>query len=116
MKNKGREPIERKPKRKWVVIGTGSCGLWYGQIDDNAATRKKIIRDKACIVYGCRHVRYWHGGTGGITSLAAWGPNPANDGNRIGAPADSLITNIANVYDVPPEAQKRFAAVVPVKS
>ena len=107
--------MKKKPKRRYVVIGSGSWGLWYGQIDDDAKTTAAIIQDKAVRVYGCRHVRYWYGPKGGITSLAAWGPNPANTGNRIGAPADSLITSVVNVYDVPPEAQKRFAAVVPEK-
>ena len=98
-------------KRKWVLIGSGSWGLFYGQIDDDKATRDDIVASKAAYVYNCRNVRYWYGPTGGITSLAACGPNPADTRNRIGAPCGALITQIVNVYDVPPEAQKRFDGV-----
>jgi hypothetical protein len=95
--------------RRKVIIGSGSYGLYFGEIE---ASDEEIIAKKAVRLFGCRHIRRWYGGTGGITSLAAWGPK-ANKDNRIGAPATSaLITNVVNVYDVTPEAAAAFESVL----
>ena len=99
-----------KSKTRKVLIGNASYGLWYGEIIDDAKTTKEIVACKAAVVRNCRHVRYWYGPTGGITSLAAQGPDPAKQ-NKIGAPCTALITQIVNVFDVSSEAAARFDAV-----
>ena len=103
----------KKSKRVWVLIGSGSWGLWHGQIDADRRTRDEIVKSGVALVYGCRNIRYWYGPTGGITSLAAKGPDPADKRNRIGAPCDSLVTKIVNVYYCTPEAVARFAEIAP---
>jgi hypothetical protein len=103
----GKAPLERA-----VLIGAQGYGLYIGRI---SATDAEILRDKAVRVAECRHVRYWYGGTGGITSLAAWGPcGPKATQSRIGAPTlSSLITDVRTVHDLTAEAVAAFAAIVP---
>lgn len=99
---------ENQNQRRKVIIGSGSYGLYYGEME---ASDAEVVATKAVRLFNCRHVRVWYGGTGGITSLAAWGPKAGRD-NRIGAPAPSaLITNVVNIYDVTPEAAAAFEAV-----
>lgn len=100
-----------KRKRRTVIIGNDKYGLYYGDVE---ASDEEIIAKKAVRVYGCRHIAYWQGGTGGITSLAAWGPKVGGD-SRIGAPADALITGVVNVLDVSADARVAFAMAVPTK-
>ena len=100
-----------KTKRRYVIVGNGSYGLFCGLVE---ASDKEILAAKAVRVVECRHIRYWYGGTGGITSLAAWGPcgSRAKD-SRIGAPAPSaLIADVRAVYDCTPEAVAAFASIV----
>lgn len=97
-------------KNAWrnVIIGNEKYGLYYGEVNE---ADDVIIAKRAVRVRNCRHVCRWYGGTGGITSLAAWGPKAGAD-NRIGAPAPSaLITGVVNVIDVTAEAAAAFAAV-----
>lgn len=96
----------KTPARRHVVVTNASYGIYYGEVE---ASDAEISAAKAVRVFGCRHVARWYGGTGGITSLAAWGPK-GND-NRIGQPCDALISNVANVFDATPEAVAAFAAV-----
>lgn len=96
----------QKPARRTVIIGNDKYGLYYGDVEDSD---DQIIAKKAVRVFGCRHVFRWFGGTGGITSLAAWGLRAGAD-NRIGAPADALITGVVNVFDVTAEAKATFDA------
>ncbi len=50
--------------------------------------------------------------TGGITSLAAYGPcGPQVKDSRIGAPADALLNGVVNVIDCSAEAIAAFEAV-----
>lgn len=91
-----------------VLITNNSYGIYYGEID---ASDADIVASKSVRVTNCRHVCRWYGGTGGVTSLAQWGPTAGKD-NRIGEPvASALITNVANVYDVPASAAAAFDAV-----
>ena len=96
---------KKNGKRRTVIIGNAGYGLYYGDIE---ATDAEIVATKAARVYGCRHIAYWKGEVGGITSLASKGPH---SGSRIGLPADGLVTGIVNIYDVSPEAVAAFAAV-----
>ena len=100
------------PKRtpRAVVVGTASYGLYFGYTD---ALDSEVVRDKAVRLTDARHVRYWYGKVGGITSLAAHGPcGPKANDSRIGARAPSaLITNVANVYDCAEEAVAAFSKI-----
>lgn len=100
-----------KNRRTVIVTNTG-YGLYYGEIEGTVAeTDKQIAATKAVRVYNCRHISRWYGGTGGVTSLAAWGPKPHDD-NRIGEPCDgALITSVMNVFEVGAAAAKAFDAV-----
>ncbi len=101
-----------KPKKsilRHVLVGNQSYGLYIGQTD---ATDADVIASKAVRLVDCRHVCRWYGKTGGITSLAAFGPcgSQAKD-SRIGAPCNALVTGVVNVLDLTDEAVKAFAAI-----
>jgi hypothetical protein len=95
---------------RWAIIGNEGYGLYFGMID---ASDADIAATKSVRVRQCRHVRYWRGGTGGITSLAAWGPcGPAKNESRIGEPSpESLILNVCAVHVCTPEAVSAFASI-----
>ena len=100
----------KKNQERFVIVGNGSWCLWFGKVK---ATDAEVLKDKAVRVYDCRHVRYWYGGTGGITSLAKWGPcgSRAKE-SRIGAPCpSSLITDVRAIHDCTDEAVVNFAAI-----
>ena len=91
-----------------VIVTSQYRDLYYGEI---VATDAEIVESKAVRVKDCRHIAYWKGPTGGLTSLAVSGPGP---GSRIGAPCESmLVSGVAHVLDVSAEAQARFAAIQP---
>ena len=97
-----------KTKTRIVIVTSQYRDLYYGEI---AATDAEIVATKAVRVKDCRHIAYWKGPTGGLTSLAVSGPG---EGSRIGAPCSSMLaTGIAHVLDVSTEAQARFAAIKP---
>lgn len=99
-----------KTKKRYVIVGNQSYGLYYGQTD---ATDGDIAETKSVRIEGCRHICHWRGKTGGITSLAAFGPcGPKVAESRIGAPAPSaLVMGVVNVFDVSAEAVKAFAKI-----
>ena len=100
-----------KTTKRYVIVGNGNWGLYYGQ---TAATDTEVIKDKSVRLYNCRHVCRWHcAKNGGITSLAAIGPSGMNVSQcRIGAPDPStLILDVKAIHDCAPEAVKAFAAV-----
>jgi hypothetical protein len=105
----------KKTARKMVnvLIGNGSYGLWIGKIDVNEATPEQILASKIAHVYECRNIRYWYGPTGGITSLVAYGPNPADLRNRIGAPVEGWVSAVVSVLLLAPTAVANFAKVTP---
>jgi hypothetical protein len=93
---------------KYVLIGKGERGLFLGTlVAYDAVTAVAHVRD-------CRHVSYWCGKTGGITSLAAHGVcGPKADTSRIGAPVDfAILDEVRAVYQCSDEAIATFAAVV----
>jgi len=103
---------KRKPKTKkriYVIVGNGSYGLYCGEVD------ALKVRDGQILVYNCRHVRYWYGGTGGITSLAKWGPRGGRaQESQIGAPCpQSLILDVRAVHACTEEAIEAFSKIVP---
>jgi hypothetical protein len=102
-----------KPLLTRVMIGAGSWGLWTGIVDVSPVAIAEILKTKATHVTACRNIRYWYGPTGGITSLAALGPNPQDARNRIGVPVDMLVTDIKNIYYLTPAAISNFDAVKP---
>lgn len=95
-------------QRRKVIVSNDGYGLYYGEVE---ASDDDIAAKRAVRVFNIRHILRWYGGTGGITSLAAWGPKIGKD-NRIGAPAPSgLVTGVKNVFEVSPEAAAAFEAV-----
>lgn len=92
-----------------VLVGNQSYGLYIGE---TSATDAEIITSKAVRLVNCRHVCQWFGKTGGITSLAAFGPcGPRVGESRIGAPCHALVTGVVNVLDLSSEAVAAFAAI-----
>lgn len=97
-------------KKRHVIVGNQSYGLYFGETD---ATDSEIAETKSVRLENCRHICHWRGKTGGITSLAAFGPcGPNVRQSRIGAPApSSLLMGIVNVIDCSDEAVKAFAQI-----
>ena len=99
-----------KKKNNVCILCNDKYGIFYGDVKKyNPVTRVAVVAQ-------CRHVSWWYGRTGGITSLARYGlcgPNKAN--SRVGAPTDrpSVLTGIVNVFPASSEAQKTFDECVP---
>lgn len=89
-----------------VIVTTQFRDLYYGEI---TATDEEIAVNKAVRVENCRHIAYWRGPRGGITSLAAIGPT--HNESRIGAPTSMLVTGVAHILDVSPAAVRVFDAL-----
>lgn len=91
-----------------VVIANDGYGLYYGRI---TASDEEIARTRAVRVSRCRHIAHWKGDPGGITSLAATGPQR---GSRIGKECPSaLVTGVKNIFDCSAEATARFDDMAP---
>lgn len=115
MTTKTKKPTAKKAtngraKSRAVLVGNQSYGLYIGE---TAATDAEIIATKAVRLANCRHVCRWFGKTGGITSLAAFGPcGPRKGESRVGAPcSSSLVTGVVNVLDLSPAAVAAFASI-----
>lgn len=101
--------MTKNTKMRWVLCGNSSYGLYIGETD---ATDEQIVETKSVRLTNCRHVCRWYGRTGGITSLAAYGPcGPQVSESRIGAPCNALVTGIVNVLDLSAEAVANFAKI-----
>lgn len=102
--------MKKKNVKRAVLVGNEKFGLYIGYTAD---TDEAIIEKRAVRLQDCRHVSYWVGKTGGITSLAKYGPcGPNKNSSRVGAPADSaLLTGVVNVFDLSPEAVESFASI-----
>ena len=101
----------KKAAKRYVIVGNGNWGLYYGQTAESDAA---IVKSKAVRLYNCRHVCRWHcAKNGGITSLAAIGPSGPNVSQcRIGAPDPStLILDVKAIHHCSAEAVQAFAAV-----
>ena len=92
---------------RYAIIANASYGLFAGIVESfDPVTRVAEVRE-------CRHVRYWYGRTGGITSLAAHGIcGPRAAESRIGAPCRATLTQIVNVFDCSPEARASIESSV----
>lgn len=97
-------------KKRFVIVGNEKYGLYFGETSETDAN---VARTRSIRLDGCRHICRWYGKTGGVTSLAAYGPCGSKvDDSRIGAPAPSqLLTGVVNVIDCSPEAVAAFAKV-----
>jgi hypothetical protein len=97
-------------EKRYVIVGNQSYGLYFGKTD---ASDREIAANHAVRLDDCRHICHWRGKTGGITSLAVYGPcGPKVQLSRIGAPAPSaLLTGVVNVLDCTPEAVAAFARI-----
>ena len=101
----------KKAAKRFVIVGNGNWGLYYGQ---TSVSDSDVVKSKAVRLYDCRHVCRWYcAKNGGITSLAAIGPSGPNvDQCRIGAPNPStLILDVQAVHNCSAEAVQAFAAV-----
>ena len=105
-------PKTKQARARAVIVGNGPCGLYIGE---TAATDEEILAQHAVRLTSCRQVAHWRGKTGGITSLAQFGPcGPDMKQSRIGAACpSSLLTDVKAVHDLSPEAVAAFAAIVP---
>ncbi len=101
----------KKNEGRWVIVGNGPWGLWFGQV---TASDAQIVKEKAVRLFRARNIRYWYGKTGGITSLAAFGIcGPRAADSRIGAEISStLLLDVKAVHDCSSEAVATFAAIV----
>ena len=99
-----------KGEPRTAIIASGDAGLYYGDI---TATDEEINAAKMVRVTNCRHIAYWEGKEGGITSLAEHGPLD-NGKSRIGLATSSpaAIMDVRNVFPVSPAAAARFLAAV----
>ncbi len=96
--------------KRFVIVGNQSYGLYFGETE---ASDADVSATKSIRVDQCRHIAHWEGKTGGITSLAAFGPcGPKAKQSRIGAPCpSSLLMGVVNVLDCSPEAVAAFARI-----
>jgi hypothetical protein len=99
-------------KKRAVLVGNQSYGLYIGETD---ATDAQILKDRAVRLTNCRHVARWYGKTGGISSLATFGPCGKQAAESyIGAACPSaLLSGVVNVFDLTQEAIAAFAAIEP---
>ena len=115
MKPKTKTTVKRAAKPtttgRPVLVANERYGLYVGYA---SATDAEIVSTRSVRLAQCRHVCHWRGRTGGITSLAAFGPcGPRMMESRIGAPVTSaLVTGVVNVFDLTPEAVAAFAQIV----
>ena len=95
---------------RWAVVGSGPYGLWYGRV---RALDKEVLASGGVRLYDARSIRYWYGRSGGITSLAAFGPcGPRMHETRMGAPiASTLVLDVKAIHDCSPEAVAAFSTV-----
>jgi hypothetical protein len=102
--------VAKKNEGRWCIIGNGPWGLWFGRVK---ASDAEVIKTKAVRVFDARNIRYWYGKSGGITSLAAFGPcGPKQQDSRIGATiASTLILDVKAIHECSPEAVANFAAI-----
>jgi hypothetical protein len=105
-------------KKRAVLVANKSYGLYIGE---TIATNEEIQETRgedgtmSLAVTDVRHVARWFGKTGGITSLAMFGPcgSRAKE-SRVGAASPSaLLGGIVNVFDLSKEAVAAFAAIEP---
>lgn len=108
MKKGAKKVVEERA----VLVGNEKYGLYIGY---TTAADETVLKKRAIRLRDCRHVYYWVGKTGGVTSLAKHGPcGPNALSSRVGAPCDSaLLTGVVNVFDLSPEAVDNFAKIVP---
>lgn len=100
----------KKTKKRFVIVGNEKYGLYFGE---TSAADEDVAKTHSIRLDNCRHICRWYGKTGGITSLAAFGPcGPQVRQSRIGAPAESqLLTGVVNVIDCSEEAVRAFANI-----
>lgn len=108
-KNSPRTTKTAKRALRAVLVGNQSYGLYIGE---TSATDEEIIQAKAIRLENCRHVCQWYGKTGGVTSLAAFGPcGSRKNESKVGAPCNALLTGVVNVLDLSTEAVAAFASI-----
>ena len=96
----------KKAVERYVIVGTNEGGLFCGY---TTQTDVEILESRIATLRAGRHIRHWHGKTGGITSLAAFGPcGPQAGESRIGAPCAMSKANVVAIYSCPPEAIAAF--------
>lgn len=93
------------PVAQTYIVTDSHRDLWYGEVADPEA----MMRDGHGQIARCRHIAYWRGPKGGLTSLAVEGPEASS---RIGRPAESAwVRDVVAVLAVSEAAAGRFGAV-----
>lgn len=107
MKKKVSKKVTAKAKEIYAIIANERYGLYAGFVEEyDPAARTAIVRE-------CRHVAYWYGRTGGITSLAAHGLcGPRVAESRIGAPCRARLSGVVNVFECSPIARASIESAV----
>ena len=110
MATKKTKPAATEAPMRAVIVGNGPWGLWFGRV---CASDEEVIATRAVRLFEARNIRYWYGRSGGITSLAAFGPcGPRVEQTRIGAPIPStLLLDVKAIHDCAELAVAAFAAV-----
>ena len=110
MKRQGDKIRKENAAKIWVLVGKGSWGLWFGWITPKDAADPSLTNVK---LHEARNIRYWYGRSGGITSLAEFGPcGPRFRENRIGAAIPwSNLTEVKAIHACSAEAVAAFASV-----
>ena len=95
------------PKSRILIVASGEIGLYYGEVSESD---EQIAKTKMAHVAHCRHIAYWEGPEGGITSLAEIGPTAAS---KIGVATStpSTILDVRNLFPVSAAAAAKFEAV-----
>ena len=94
-------------KLPYVIIANERYGLYCGYLESHD------LVTRSCVVRECRHIAYWRGKTGGITSLAAYGLcGPRASESRVGAPCRAVLTGVVNVFECSIEAQATLESAV----
>jgi hypothetical protein len=97
---------KKKKTECFAIIANERYGLYAGIVVSHD-TKTKVVQAR-----DVRHVAYWYGKTGGITSLAVHGLcGPKASQSRIGAPAkNATLTGVVNVFECTPEARATIEA------
>jgi len=107
---KTKSAAKKSPGSYKAIVGHGPWGLAYGDVT-HVEVEHWRMKGGGLRVKNYRNIRYWYGPKGGISSLAALGPDPLDERNRIGAEApETVVVEVKAVHRCSPAAVSRFAA------
>ena len=87
-----------------AIITNKHRGLYYGEISKKGV--ETAMKTGVAKIRNMRHISYWKGPTGGLSSLAVQGPG---EGSRIGDPVGvAYLSDVCNILVCEPAAIARF--------